>query len=386
MEFFPGLKSWKWLLPIFVILALILYLFVGDPFGTRRTEQKDKIGFIILGDINEPGWNASHYQGIRTAAAEYGIELLVRDKVSENSGQCWHAVRDLADKGCGLIYLCSYNYAPEVKDLINAYKKISFVTYSETVRLRNLTSCFVRMYQGFYMAGALAGLKTQTNVIGYVGAMPNPSVIRAINAFTLGAQRVNKDVKVAVAWTDAWADPEKEKLNVRRLVQEANADVISYYQDDRGAADAAEALGIDFIGYNTKLEGYSEHHLTDVYCHWDMFYRNILQRYLKGGLRDQHAFFLGINNGVVALGPFSGTVSDEAKAKLKQIEEEIRNGLLIFSGEIYDIEGNLRCGAEESVSDEGLFTDMKWIVSGVEVLPRSLPQPSLQVHAQAQAQ
>ena len=58
MDFFPGLKSWKWLVPIFVILALFLYLFAGDPFGTRRKEQKDKIGFIILGDINEPGWNA----------------------------------------------------------------------------------------------------------------------------------------------------------------------------------------------------------------------------------------------------------------------------------------------------------------------------------------
>ena len=48
--------------------------------------------------------------------------------------------------------------------------------------------------------------------------------------------------------------------------------------------------------------------------------------------------------------------------------EEIKSGLLIFSGEIYDVEGNLRCGAKESISDESLFTDMKWIVRGVEVL------------------
>ena len=130
MDFFRGVKSWKLLLPIFVILALILYLFAGDPFGTRRAKQQDKIGFIILGDIREPGWNASHYQGIKAASDEYGIELLVRDKVPEHSGRCWTAVQNLAEEGCGLIYLCSYNYAPEVKELINANKNISFVTYS----------------------------------------------------------------------------------------------------------------------------------------------------------------------------------------------------------------------------------------------------------------
>ena len=384
MVFFRGFRSWKWLFPIFVILALILYLFAGDPFGTRRTEQKDKIGFIILGDVNEPGWNASHYQGIRTAADEYGIELLVRDRVAEHSGQCWDAVQDLAEEGCGLIYLCSYNYAPEVKDLINAHKKIRFVTYSESIRLPNLTSCFVRMYQGFYMAGALAGLKTRTNTVGYVAAMPNPAVMRGMNAFALGAQRVNKDVKVVVAWTDAWADPQKEKENVRRLVKEVSADVIAYYQDDHGAAAAAEELGIDFIGYNTKLEGYSEHHLTDVYCHWDMFYRNVLQRYLKGSLRDKQTFFLGVENGVVELGAFSRTVPDDVKAKLKEIEEDVKHNQLIFSGKLYDTEGNLRCGEKEALSEEALFKEMNWIVSGVEVLPRSLPQPSTETISKGQ--
>ena len=36
MDFFPGLKSWKWLVPIFVILALFLYLFAGDPELTAK--------------------------------------------------------------------------------------------------------------------------------------------------------------------------------------------------------------------------------------------------------------------------------------------------------------------------------------------------------------
>ena len=371
MDFFRGVKSWKLLLPIFVILALISYLFVGDPFGTRRVEQKDKIGFIILGGVREPGWNASHYDGVKTASAEYGMELLVRDNVTEHSGQCWHAVHDLAEEGCGLIYLCSYNYAPEVKDLISAHKNIKFVTYSETIRMKNLTSCFVRMYQGFYMAGALAGLKTRTNRIGFVAAKHNPSVVRAINAFTLGAQKVNKNARVVVAWTDAWANPQKEKLNVWRLVKEANADIISYYQDDHAAADAADEMGVDFIGYNTKLTGYSEHHLTDVYCHWDMFYRNILQRYLKGSLRDKQEFFLGVENGVVELMPFSKAVPEDIKTKLKSIEEELKKGYLIFSGQLYDTEGNLRCSERESLSEKALFKEMNWFVSGVELLSQS---------------
>lgn len=121
-----------------------------------------------------------------------------------------------------------------------------------------------------------------------------------------------------------------------------------------------------------------------MYCHWDIFYRNVLQRYLKGSLRDKQTFFLGVENGVVELGTFSRAVPDDVKTKLKVIEEDVKHNQLIFSGKLYDTKGNLRCGEKEALSEEALFKEMNWIVSGVEVLPRSLPQPSIEATSKGQ--
>jgi len=39
----------------------------------------------------------------------------------------------------------------------------------------------------------------------------------------------------------------------------------------------------------------------------------------------------------------------------------------VFSGEIYDAEGILRCGEKETLSDDVLFENMDWLVEGVVI-------------------
>ena len=60
--------------------------------------------------------------------------------------------------------------------------------------------------------------------LGYVGSFPIPEVIRDVNAFTLGAQSVNPDVKVHVVLISTWFDPPKEKQAAKSLI-DAGADV-----------------------------------------------------------------------------------------------------------------------------------------------------------------
>ena len=164
------------------IVVAIVYLLIF-AFDTETDKRHDKIGFIILGDINEAGWNASHYNGIKAACEEFGLELLIRDHVKEDSGQCPAAVEELIAEGANAIFLVSFNYASEVRSLINKYPYISFINTSTLEHAKNLTSCFARMYQGRYLSGVLAGMRTKSNVIGYVAAMPNSEVCRGINAF-----------------------------------------------------------------------------------------------------------------------------------------------------------------------------------------------------------
>lgn len=351
-----------------LIVVAIVYLLIF-AFDVELDNRQDKIGFIILGDIREKGWNESHYSGIKAACDDFGLELLVRDNVPENSGQCPAAVEELAAQGVGAIFLVSFNYASEVRSLIDKYPHISFVNTSTLEHARNLTSCFARMYQGRYLSGILAGMRTKSNVIGYVAAMNNAEVCRGINAFALGVQSVNPKARVLVMWTGDWQVEDVEAEHAQRLIEKYGADVLTYHQDVDATGKVAEKYGIDFIAYNAHLEGYSEHYLASVICRWDLYYKDILQKYLKGELFSLRDNWVGVEQGVITLSDYSELVTPQMRLAINSAQKDlVANKNLIFSGEIYDNQGNLRCGKNQVIDDKELLRSIDWLVKGVEVV------------------
>ncbi|MBQ8698730.1 MAG: BMP family ABC transporter substrate-binding protein [Schwartzia sp.] len=350
------------------ILAAGLLLAALFRFTAAPEEPPPKVGFIILGDIRDPGWNASHYEGIRAACDAHGAELFVRDHVRPYSGECQKAVWDLAGSGCRLIVMASYEYPDEIKDIAGNYPEVSFAATSASAYATNMTSYFPRMYQGRYLAGALAGLRTKTGVIGYVAAMPNAEICRGINAFALGAQKTNPGAKVVVAWSGAWEAPEKERALTERLVREAGADILACHQDDAAVAETADRLGTDFIAYNAPIPEGLTHGLAAIRCRWDIYYDDILRRHLKGELNAVKKRWVGIDRGAVLLDEVAPSISADIRGQLYYLRRDLANGQLIFIGPIYDNRGVLRCEPGETISDDTLLSSVDWLVRGVTVL------------------
>ena len=352
-----------------VVLTIICVLMFGfEVNGTGMDKQSKKIGFINIGYINEAGWSKAHYEGLKAACEEFGMTLMVREHVLENTGQCPVEVKELIDDLAGMIFMASYNYPIEAQDLIEANKKIEFAANSSEVHARNMTSYFARMYQGRYLAGALAGMRTKTNVIGYVAAMANSEVCRGIDAFTLGVQRTNPKAKVVVKWTGDWRADEAEKEAAQKLVNVAKADVLTYHQDKATVCEVAEEMGVEYIAYNMVLDTKSERYLTSIICNWNVFYKKMLQLYLKGELNTVKNFWLGIKQDVVDLTDYSSAVTQEQRVVLGNLRQELLFEKQIFSGVIYDNAGNLRCGEGEAISENVLLEKINWLVRGVEIL------------------
>lgn len=351
---------------ILIVLAAACWIFSSSTFD----QPQPKAGIVLLGGTDEEGWNAPQYRGIRKACDNMRIELLTKQRII-GEGACTKAVQELADEGAGMIFLASYSYSEEAQEFVRKYPQIAFGTNSAECHARNMTSYFVRMYQGRYLAGALAGMHTKSNVIGYVAAMQNSEVNRGINAFALGVQQTNPNARVVVMWTGSWQDEEKEAAEARRLITEAGADILTYHQDEPAAANVAEELGIDYIGYYEDLGKHpwrSEHALTSVICNWDRYYEDIIRRYLKGELNYVDKQWVGMEAGFVELCEFSPAVTKEEQARLEQLKQAMLAGRFIFAGEIYDRQGNLRCRADESIRDDRLLQHMDWLVKGVDVL------------------
>ncbi|MCR4667359.1 MAG: BMP family ABC transporter substrate-binding protein [Desulfovibrio sp.] len=317
------------------------------------------------GDKDEDGWNASQYNGIKVACALLDADLDVRDNVREASGATGRNIQELIDSGCTMIFLCTYTKSAATRAIIAANPHIAFVTNSADIQNSPLTSCFIRMYQARFLAGALAGLESRKNRIGYIAAFPNSEVIRGLNAFALGVQATNPKALVYVSWTNSWSNPQTEAEHAHELLLDRDVDLLAYHQAGLTIPIIAEKAGIPFIGYNAQQTLNMDHALTTIQCRWDIYYYEIIQHFMKGELKYVKNHWVGFDREIITLSPLSERVSKENR----EIIDELRFGLsekrLIFKGPIFDIKGNIRCKRGEVISDNALIDDMDWLVQGI---------------------
>ncbi len=352
-------------LAVLVLVLISSIVAFAVTSNTSKDSDKRKIGYILTGSMNEPGWNGMNYAGIEAACENLDIELLVKENIPENTGACPEAVSQLADEGAELIILSSYGYPAEVKELIDDYPQISFYGISADYYSDNMSSYFGRMYQARYLTGIIAGMTTETGKIGYVAAMSNCEVNRGINAFTLGVKRVNPEAEVYVLRTNTWNDKEKEIAAANTLIETYDVDLLTYHQNQPNVIEAAEAAGIYSIGYNEAEEGFSEKYLTAAVWNWEKLYTDIVKDFLQGKANTKQHLWCGIETGAVGLSAYSPLVSQAARAEVDAAKNEILTGNDVFSGEVYDNTGVVRCKTDEFISDITLMNDIYWYVDGV---------------------
>lgn len=359
-------KGKKNIILILIGVACVIAIFLSILL-TGHEQEKDgmQIGFIMSGSMDEDGWNGMHYNGVKAAADKLNVEILVRENVKEFTGECKQAVRELAEKQVGMIILSSYGYSEEVKELVKEYPEIVFYVNSSEYHDVNMTSYFARMYQARYLSGIVAGMKTESNKIGYVAAMANNEVNRGMNAFVLGVKRVNPNAEVIVTWTGDWDNKEKEIMAVNELVDKEAIDVVAYHQNQPNVVYAAEEKNIYSIGYHQMAEGCSDKHLTAVICKWELVYEQVLREFLVGKANIKDNYWIGMEADAVGLSAYSPEITKDMIEELEKASNEILTGKDVFSGEIYDTEGNLRCDEKEFISDEVILEQMDWYVKGV---------------------
>lgn len=353
----------------FFSILICIFFFSGcgqlSKNKTSITKDNIKVGFVYNGFINDNGYTESHDQG-RLALKEMGIPTMYIENVPDDDMYCYEVIGDMIEEGCNVIYGISYGFQKAFQKAAEDYPNVIFGHCSGVKLLPNLSIYFGKMYQARYLSGIVAGLKTNTDKIGYVAAYPISECIRGINAFALGVQSVNPRAKVYVSWTNTWYDPMKEK-NVAVKLLEEGCDVISQHQDTPAAQLAAQDAGAWCLGYNFAPEKIvaPDAYLCAPVFHWEVFILEDVKMILDGTWKSR-SYWEGLDKGIVDLSPFSELCVFEMKEKVFRAKNRIINGdLKIFSGELYDNEGNLRLQKNELMTDDEIW-NMDWFVKGVQ--------------------
>lgn len=371
-----------------LLLCLILTLSaVGAACAEFAPVAKDdvKVGFVFIGDVSDKGYTYAHYQGLLAMQEALGLtddQIIYKTNVAED-GACEDALRELVDAGCQIIFGNSYGYMNFMAELAEEYPEVIFSHCSGYMSNDvNFNNYFGAIYQARYLAGIAAGMKTQTNKIGFVAAMQTPEVIGGFDAFALGVQSVNPDAVVYVKYTNTWYDATLERQTADALL-DMGCDVIAQHCDTANPQIAAQERGVWGCGYNADMTvDAPKAHLTAPVWNWGAVYTKEVQDVIDGVWAPEK-IFLDMSDGLVGLSPLSENCAEGTAEAIEAAKAKLLSGEFdVFDQELWDNQGNqitdangcfvadiagTSAKAGEKITRAFVAGELMFVVKGVEV-------------------
>jgi basic membrane protein A and related proteins len=330
---------------------------------TEPAAKKPTVAFVYIGPPGDGGYTYQHDQGRLYMEKELGIKADTVENVPE-SADAERIITELAQNH-DIVFTTSFGYMDFTLNVANKFPNVKFMHASGYKTAANMGTYFGKNYQGSYLAGIAAGKMTKNNQLGYVGAFPISEVIYNLNAFTLGAQSVNPDVKVSVVWTNTWYDPATERQAAISLLDKG-ADVLMAYQDSPATLQAAQERGAFAGGNDSDMGKYApDNYLTNPVWNWGPYYTKVVQSVMDGTWTNEQ-YSGGMDDKMVDIAPFGNKVPDDVKALVEEAKAKIISGELdVFTGPISDNQGKEEVKAGQKLTLEEVL-GMNWLAKGVE--------------------
>ncbi|ASA19691.1 BMP family ABC transporter substrate-binding protein [Paenibacillus donghaensis] len=330
---------------------------------TEPAAEKPTVAFVYIGPPGDGGYTYQHDQGRLFMEKELGIKADFVENVPE-SADAQRIITELAQSH-DIVFTTSFGYMDFTLDVAGKFPNVKFLHASGYKTAENMGTYFGKNYQASYLSGIAAGKMTKKNHLGYVGAFPISEVIYNLNAFTLGAQSVNPDVKVDVVWTNTWYDPTTERQAAISLLDKG-ADVLLAYQDSPATIQAAAERGAFAGGNDSDMSKYApDSYLTNPVWNWGPYYVKAVQSVMDGTWKSEQ-YSGDMADGMVELAPFGNKVPDDVKALVEEAKAKIISGELeVFTGPISDNKGEVKVKDGQKLTLEEVL-GMDWLAKGVE--------------------
>ncbi|MBP1851732.1 BMP family lipoprotein [Rhizobium halophytocola] len=186
----------------------------------------------------DKSFNEAAYNGAEKFKSETGIDYRDFEPTDDTQGE--QAIRNFASRGYNPVIAISFAWASALQKVAPDFPDTKFVIVDDVVDLPNVKSIVYKENEGSYLVGLLAGLKSETGKVGFVGGMDIPLIRKFECGYEEGARAAKPGMEVfqnMVGTTGAaWNDPVRAgELAKNQLDQ--GADVIY-------AAAGASGLGV----------------------------------------------------------------------------------------------------------------------------------------------
>jgi basic membrane protein A len=322
-----------------VVLFLVLCACTGE---SEKTEQASlHVGLVFdVGGLGDKSFNDSAYEGLKRAGEELGVSFSFFEPGEGSDREA--ALRLMAAGETDLIFGVGFLFTDDIAAVAREFpaKHFACIDYAikDTLPLpQNLAAIKFREEEGSFLAGALAGLLTETGSLGFVGGMEGALIKKFESGYRAGVLHVRPDAQVLVNYagvTDvAFKDPSKGK-ELALAQYDAGADIIYHASGATGLGVFEAARERDRLAIGVDSDQWREapnHVLTSVLKRVDVAVYEVIRRTL-GESFPSGVQVLGLKEGAVGIVVDENNrkwVTPQIEAQVRELEQEIVRGRIM---------------------------------------------------------
>jgi basic membrane protein A len=341
-------------LALVLIASLTMLALAGCGGTTGNTtgevtppEVKLKAGMVTdIGGLGDKSFNDLSYAGLQKAETDLGVEIKA---VSSKAMTDYDSnIALLANDKFDVIFCVGFLMSDAISKAATTYPDVDFggIDIFNAGTQPNQVGLSFKEQEAGYLAGVTAGLLTKdtavdkrinsANVIGFVGGMPIPPVLKFEAGFIAGAKSVNPDVVVKSAYSGSFTDQAKGKeLGLSLISQKADIIFAAAGQSGIGAYQACKEKNALFIGVDSDqyltLPSPGDTVITSAMKRVDVGVFDTIKAVKEGTFKAGNMTF-GLKEGGVDLAPwhdFESKVPQSLKDAIEKAKAAIIDGSVV---------------------------------------------------------
>lgn len=316
---------------LFTILLVAVFALVLTACGSTAKEDKEvKVALLLSGPANDQGWNAIALEGLVAAEKEYSIKTAYMENVQLADMEA--AYTDYASQGYDLIIGHGFQFGEAAVKVAKQFPDQYFMATEANSQAENMASYVMSCEQGAYVMGMMSASMSKTGKIGVVGGFEQPSIVKEVEAYKLGAKSVNPNITVYEIYISSWTDVSLGKEAGLTMINKG-ADVLYQVanQAGTGVIKAAEEKGILAFGNSYDQSSIAPNTVvaSTVYSMPKVILtgvKQVIDGQFKGGV-----VHLGMAEEVVGIsgyGSFDSKLDATLKDKVEAAKKDIISGSL----------------------------------------------------------
>ncbi len=198
---------------IFILIAVVILFGIfyftnnrGTEEQTQQTVETIKVGMVTdVGGLGDQSFNDAAYRGLQQGREELGCGITVIE--SNDMTDYVENLSSLAEQGYDMVWAIGFLMTDALDEVAQKYPDTTFGLIDSVVEQPNVVSVTFKEEEGSFLVGAIAGLMTEVEKVGFVGGMEMPLIKKFEAGYLAGVKAVNPEARIFVGYTGSFTDP-----------------------------------------------------------------------------------------------------------------------------------------------------------------------------------